>query len=31
MLALGREKVAKAGLNGTITLQQGDSETISFP
>ncbi|RPD39263.1 bifunctional demethylmenaquinone methyltransferase/2-methoxy-6-polyprenyl-1,4-benzoquinol methylase UbiE [Chitinophaga barathri] len=31
MLTLGREKVAKAGLDGVITLQQGDSETISFP
>lgn len=31
MLALGREKVAKAGLSHIITLQQGDSETISFP
>ncbi len=31
MLALGREKVEKAGLSGVITLQQGDSETISFP
>ena len=31
MLALGREKVAKAGLDSVITLQQGDSETISFP
>ncbi|MBO9154616.1 bifunctional demethylmenaquinone methyltransferase/2-methoxy-6-polyprenyl-1,4-benzoquinol methylase UbiE [Chitinophaga sp. GCM10012297] len=31
MLALGREKVAKAGLSDVITLQQGDSETISFP
>lgn len=31
MLAIGREKVAKAGLSDKITLQQGDSETISFP
>ncbi|WP_346316265.1 bifunctional demethylmenaquinone methyltransferase/2-methoxy-6-polyprenyl-1,4-benzoquinol methylase UbiE [Chitinophaga sp. YIM B06452] len=31
MLALGREKVTKAGLDSVITLQQGDSETISFP
>lgn len=31
MLAFGREKVAKAGLTDKITLQTGDSETISFP
>lgn len=31
MLAFGREKVAKAGLSDKITLQAGDSETISFP
>lgn len=31
MLAFGREKVEKAGLSGKITLQEGDSETISFP
>ncbi|AWO00905.1 bifunctional demethylmenaquinone methyltransferase/2-methoxy-6-polyprenyl-1,4-benzoquinol methylase UbiE [Chitinophaga alhagiae] len=31
MLELGRIKVTKAGLDGKITLQQGDSETINFP
>jgi demethylmenaquinone methyltransferase/2-methoxy-6-polyprenyl-1,4-benzoquinol methylase len=31
MLAFGREKVARAGLSDKITLQAGDSETISFP
>lgn len=31
MLAYGREKVKKAGLSDKITLQEGDSETISFP
>ncbi|GEP91076.1 bifunctional demethylmenaquinone methyltransferase/2-methoxy-6-polyprenyl-1,4-benzoquinol methylase UbiE [Chitinophaga terrae (ex Kim and Jung 2007)] len=31
MLAHGREKVAKLGLSDKITLQAGDSETISFP
>ncbi|NSL88625.1 bifunctional demethylmenaquinone methyltransferase/2-methoxy-6-polyprenyl-1,4-benzoquinol methylase UbiE [Chitinophaga solisilvae] len=31
MLAIGREKIKKRGLEHKITLQQGDSETISFP
>jgi demethylmenaquinone methyltransferase / 2-methoxy-6-polyprenyl-1,4-benzoquinol methylase len=31
MLALGRDKVAKAMLNNQIELQEGDSETINFP
>lgn len=31
MLELGREKIEKAGLSGKISLQWGDSETISFP
>lgn len=31
MLELGRVKVSKAGFDGKITLQQGDSETINFP
>ncbi|HEY6082062.1 MAG TPA: bifunctional demethylmenaquinone methyltransferase/2-methoxy-6-polyprenyl-1,4-benzoquinol methylase UbiE [Chitinophagaceae bacterium] len=31
MLELGREKIKKAGLSGKISLQWGDSETISFP
>lgn len=31
MLAIGREKIKKLGLENKITLQQGDSETISFP
>lgn len=31
MLDLGRKKVAKAGLQNVIELQQGDSETINFP
>ncbi|MGE7773895.1 bifunctional demethylmenaquinone methyltransferase/2-methoxy-6-polyprenyl-1,4-benzoquinol methylase UbiE [Chitinophaga caseinilytica] len=31
MLEIGREKVAKAGFSDKITLQTGDSETISFP
>lgn len=31
MLALGREKVKKLGLENRITLLEGDSETISFP
>lgn len=31
MLQLGRQKVAKAGLQNTIELVSGDSETISYP
>ena len=31
MLAHGREKIEKLGLTNKITLQSGDSETISFP
>jgi demethylmenaquinone methyltransferase / 2-methoxy-6-polyprenyl-1,4-benzoquinol methylase len=31
MLALGREKIVKAGLAQQITLQSGDAETINFP
>ncbi|MBV8255838.1 MAG: bifunctional demethylmenaquinone methyltransferase/2-methoxy-6-polyprenyl-1,4-benzoquinol methylase UbiE [Chitinophaga sp.] len=31
MLSHGREKIQKAGLSDKITLQLGDSETISFP
>ncbi|MFB6455257.1 bifunctional demethylmenaquinone methyltransferase/2-methoxy-6-polyprenyl-1,4-benzoquinol methylase UbiE [Chitinophaga sp. Hz27] len=31
MLAHGREKIQKQGLSDKITLQLGDSETISFP
>lgn len=31
MLAHGREKIEKLGLSNKITLQSGDSETISFP
>ncbi|KAA2241002.1 bifunctional demethylmenaquinone methyltransferase/2-methoxy-6-polyprenyl-1,4-benzoquinol methylase UbiE [Chitinophaga agrisoli] len=31
MLAVGRQKIAKLGLEDKITLQGGDSETISFP
>lgn len=31
MLSFGREKVKKLGLSEKITLQEGDSETISFP
>ncbi len=31
MLALGREKIAKAMLNKQIELLEGDSETINFP
>lgn len=31
MLALGREKLTKLGLNEAIELQTGDSETIHFP
>ncbi len=31
MLAVGREKIAKAKLQDIITLQQGDSEAINFP
>ncbi len=31
MLELGRGKIEKAGLSGKISLQWGDSETISFP
>ncbi|MEC5142154.1 bifunctional demethylmenaquinone methyltransferase/2-methoxy-6-polyprenyl-1,4-benzoquinol methylase UbiE [Chitinophaga sp. 212800010-3] len=31
MLANGREKIRKLGLSDKITLQNGDSETISFP
>jgi demethylmenaquinone methyltransferase / 2-methoxy-6-polyprenyl-1,4-benzoquinol methylase len=31
MLEIGRQKVAKAGLTGTIELLNGDSETINFP
>lgn len=31
MLAFGRKKIEKLGLGNKITLQAGDSETISFP
>jgi demethylmenaquinone methyltransferase/2-methoxy-6-polyprenyl-1,4-benzoquinol methylase len=31
MLEVGRQKIAKLGLEHKITLQSGDSETISFP
>ncbi|GAA0524618.1 bifunctional demethylmenaquinone methyltransferase/2-methoxy-6-polyprenyl-1,4-benzoquinol methylase UbiE [Chitinophaga japonensis] len=31
MLAIGRKKIARLGLEHKITLQVGDSETISFP
>ncbi|HVI43620.1 MAG TPA: bifunctional demethylmenaquinone methyltransferase/2-methoxy-6-polyprenyl-1,4-benzoquinol methylase UbiE [Chitinophaga sp.] len=31
MLSFGREKIKKLGLENKITLQLGDSETISFP
>jgi demethylmenaquinone methyltransferase/2-methoxy-6-polyprenyl-1,4-benzoquinol methylase len=31
MLAIGRQKVARLGLENKISLQAGDSETISFP
>jgi len=31
MLAVGRQKVQKAGLNKKIELQQGDSEGLAFP
>jgi demethylmenaquinone methyltransferase/2-methoxy-6-polyprenyl-1,4-benzoquinol methylase len=31
MLAIGRKKIEKLGLDNKITLQGGDSETISFP
>ncbi|UYQ92037.1 bifunctional demethylmenaquinone methyltransferase/2-methoxy-6-polyprenyl-1,4-benzoquinol methylase UbiE [Chitinophaga horti] len=31
MLQIGRQKVEKLGLSDKITLQSGDSETISFP
>ncbi|MET7001085.1 bifunctional demethylmenaquinone methyltransferase/2-methoxy-6-polyprenyl-1,4-benzoquinol methylase UbiE [Chitinophaga defluvii] len=31
MLEVGRQKIAKQGLTDKITLQLGDSETISFP
>ncbi|HJT75058.1 MAG TPA: class I SAM-dependent methyltransferase, partial [Chitinophaga sp.] len=31
MLSFGREKIGKLGLSDKITLQLGDSETISFP
>lgn len=31
MLELGRQKIEKQGLSDKITLQLGDSETISFP
>jgi demethylmenaquinone methyltransferase/2-methoxy-6-polyprenyl-1,4-benzoquinol methylase len=31
MLAVGREKIAKLGKQNTITLQTGDSESLSFP
>jgi demethylmenaquinone methyltransferase/2-methoxy-6-polyprenyl-1,4-benzoquinol methylase len=31
MLAIGRKKIEKAGLQNKITLQAGDSETITFP
>jgi demethylmenaquinone methyltransferase/2-methoxy-6-polyprenyl-1,4-benzoquinol methylase len=31
MLAIGRQKIEKAGLENKITLQAGDSETITFP
>ena len=30
MLAVGREKVAKAGLSGRITLESGDAEALPF-
>ncbi len=31
MLDLGKQKIAKLGLNPLITLQEGDSEAINFP
>jgi demethylmenaquinone methyltransferase/2-methoxy-6-polyprenyl-1,4-benzoquinol methylase len=31
MLGFGRQKIAKLGLENKITLQAGDSETITFP
>jgi len=31
MLEVGRQKIAKLGLTDKITMQTGDSETISFP
>lgn len=31
MLAIGREKVSKAGLDNIITLYNGDSEAINYP
>ncbi|RAJ10804.1 demethylmenaquinone methyltransferase/2-methoxy-6-polyprenyl-1,4-benzoquinol methylase [Chitinophaga skermanii] len=31
MLEVGKQKIEKLGLTNKITLQQGDSETISFP
>jgi demethylmenaquinone methyltransferase/2-methoxy-6-polyprenyl-1,4-benzoquinol methylase len=31
MLAIGREKVQKAGYQNVITLETGDSETINYP
>jgi demethylmenaquinone methyltransferase / 2-methoxy-6-polyprenyl-1,4-benzoquinol methylase len=31
MLAIGREKIAKLGLQKSITLYNGDSETINYP
>lgn len=31
MLEIGREKVQKEGLSGTIELHEGDGETINFP
>ncbi len=31
MLAIGREKIRKSGLDNAINLQQGDAESISFP
>jgi demethylmenaquinone methyltransferase / 2-methoxy-6-polyprenyl-1,4-benzoquinol methylase len=31
MLALGNEKIIKAGLEGSVSLQMGDAEAIPFP
>ncbi len=31
MLAVGREKIARKGLGGTITLRSGDAEALEFP
>ncbi len=31
MLDIGRKKILKAGLEGTITLETGDSENLQFP